>query len=136
MIAIVYYSTIHSYEWIVLFCAVILGRYYTDQHDVDEDNRAIPSYGERWCGIIYAGMCVRHVNTNPINASEFVASVCRHSRIIRMRTMSTRICRLLSAVVRIGATPLMQVSHNKVRTILHPLQFLLLLPKNNIPPPI
>ena len=27
-------------------------------------------------------MCVRHVSTNPINASEFVASVCRHSRII------------------------------------------------------
>ena len=48
-------------------------KYYTDQHDVDDDNRAIPSYGERWCGIIYAGMYVRHVNTNPINASEFVA---------------------------------------------------------------
>ena len=130
-----YYSTIHSYGWIVLFCAVIRAINYTDQHDVDEDNRAIPSYGERWRGITYAGMYVRHVNTNPINASEFVASICRHSCIIRMHTMSTKTCRLLSAVVGIGVTPLMQVSHNKVRTILHPLQFLLLLPKNNIPPP-
>ena len=69
-----YYSTIHSHEWIVLFCAVILGRYYTDFHDVDEDLRTIMVQGGDCVAHILVGITHRDLDDPPFSAGSTVAS--------------------------------------------------------------
>ena len=56
-----YYSTIHSHGWIVLFCAVILGRYYTDWNDVDEDMVTASILGGWWAFWDLEGVMHRHM---------------------------------------------------------------------------
>lgn len=69
-----YYSTIHSHGWIVLFCAVILGRYYTDWYNVDEDMSAIPAQGGRWNDEAFVGIAFRYLYQTPTVMLDTVAS--------------------------------------------------------------
>ena len=69
-----YYSTIHSYEWIVLFCAVIRAMNYTDWHDVDEDLQIITNHGGQWADHGRAGMMYRRESIAPNYTGEIVAS--------------------------------------------------------------
>lgn len=98
-----YYSTIHSHGWIVLFCAVILGRYYTDGFDVDEDQMTITDQGG-WCidgtfiGITHRDMCNPSTNLGIVVAS----SNMKKYGIIRIGTMSTKNWRLLPSKAGIG----------------------------------
>lgn len=50
----------------MLLCAGILGRYYTDQHNVDEDIDTIPSQGGSWVWNTGAGAYLRQPD-NPLN---------------------------------------------------------------------
>ena len=54
-----YYSTIHPHRWVVLFCAGISGRYYTDYHDVDEEIVTIVLHGAGWYDSTSAGVALR-----------------------------------------------------------------------------
>ena len=54
-----YYSTIHLYKWIVLFCAVIRAINYTDYHDVDEEIVTIVLCGAGWYDSTSAGVTLR-----------------------------------------------------------------------------
>ena len=51
-----------------------LTKYYADHHDVDEDARTIPSLGEHWCGVTYAGLHCRHIDWYPYVLNPHVAS--------------------------------------------------------------
>ncbi len=46
---------------IIITCRYIL-EYYTDPHNVDEDATTIPSLGEHWCGVAFAGLHCRHID--------------------------------------------------------------------------
>ena len=58
----------------MLFCAGISGRYYTDQHVVDEDERAISYYNGMWYQNDEAGVTCRYMNTTPSYADITAAS--------------------------------------------------------------
>ena len=62
----------------MLLCAVILGRYYTDHHDVDEDLTAIIGLGGACQDNIQAGITRRSVNDSSSYSSINIASMCRH----------------------------------------------------------
>ena len=47
-LSIVHYSITLPHRRVMLLCAGILGRYYTDWHNVDEDLISIPDYGGPW----------------------------------------------------------------------------------------
>ena len=63
---------------------------YTDYHDVDEDLRTLLEQGGRWTNGGMAGITRREMYESSTNTLDIVASVCQHSRIIRMRIMSTK----------------------------------------------
>ena len=87
-----YYSTIHSYEWIVLFCAVILGRYYTDYHDVDEEIVTIVPQGGQWDYENSVGVMCRDICDSLSHVTYHVASSnMKNSQIIRIGIMPTKI---------------------------------------------
>lgn len=58
----------------MLLCAGILGRYYTDSHDVDEDKRTILRQGEHWPGSTFTGIVMRFLFDDPSILSSDVAS--------------------------------------------------------------
>ena len=49
----------------MLLCAGILGRYYTDMHDVDENERTHAHCGGDWIDDIRVGVAQRYMNINP-----------------------------------------------------------------------
>ena len=58
----------------MLLCAGILGRYYTDEHDVDEDLRTISNQGGRRDLGIFVGITQRGMADAPTNSHDVVAS--------------------------------------------------------------
>ena len=73
-LSIVHYSITLPHRRVVLLCAGILGRYYTDHHDVDEDLRIIPSQGGRWNNESSAGITERSMNAPTAYVGDVVAS--------------------------------------------------------------
>ena len=107
-----YYSTIRLCGWIVLFCAVILGRYYTDYHDVDEEIVTIAHYGGDWVdnGGTGAGIARRNLYRSSSYTSDFIASSnMQKYRIIRISTMSTRTTGLFLVTGNVGVVLYMRV---------------------------
>ena len=81
-----YYSTIHSHGWVVLFCAVIRVIFYTDWHEVDEDLRTICKCGGRWGAESSEGVTYRQMDSNSTHTSDIVASMRRHWKLIKYYT--------------------------------------------------
>ena len=86
MIAIVYYSTIHSYGWIVLFCAGIRVIFYTDLHNVDEDETTISSQNGEWRDDVFTGITRRNLCDSSSNVHSHVAYERRHWKLIKYYT--------------------------------------------------
>ena len=75
----------------MLLCAGILGRYYTDYHNVDEDMVTITSYGGNWDWASDTGITLRYVQDTPSHTSDVVASSdMKNSLIMRISMMSTK----------------------------------------------
>ena len=53
-------------------------KYYTDFHDVDENDITIPIYGGYWCDKTVGGVASRGTAFNPTNTFDAVVSRCRH----------------------------------------------------------
>ena len=105
-----YYSTIRLCGWIVLFCAVILGRYYTDYHDVDEEIVTIVLHGAGWYDSTSAGVTLRCLFRPYSHISVNVASSnMQKYRIIRISTMSTRTTGLFLVTGNVGVVLYMRV---------------------------
>ena len=65
-----------TYPWVASICRhPKLIKYYTDEHDVDEDLRTIASCNGNWPNENLAGVTFRHMNDIHINTYNFVASV-------------------------------------------------------------
>ena len=123
-----YYSTIHSHGWIVLFCAVILGRYYTDEHHVDEDLTAILLQGGWWAQGTFTGITYREMIFVPTDAYTIVASSdMKNSLIIRIFMVSTKTRRLSRIKVEIGLLEVGQVLCIEMCSILPLIQPIMLL---------
>ena len=58
----------------MLLCAGILGRYYTDSHNVDEDMMSITDQGGRWLEGSWGGIVQRDMCSIPSTISDIVAS--------------------------------------------------------------
>jgi len=58
----------------MLLCAGILGRYYTDSHDVDEDLKTIIRHGGYWIDGSNAGITHRNLYSAPTSSWDIVAS--------------------------------------------------------------
>ena len=58
-LSIVHYSITLLCGRVMLLCAGILGRYYTDPHDVDEEMRTISIQGGYWVDHTAAGITHR-----------------------------------------------------------------------------
>ena len=58
----------------MLLCAGILGRYYTDAHNVDEDLTIIPTHGGVWNHNSWAGIAYRCMDNVSTNVWDSVAS--------------------------------------------------------------
>ena len=56
-------------------------KYYTDYHDVDENDITIPIYGGYWCDKTVGGVAGRGTAFNPTNTFDAVVSRCRHLKI-------------------------------------------------------
>ena len=68
-------------------------KYYTDTHDVDEDSRTFTIQGGCWLDQNQAGTPQRYMWYATTTALSYVASRCRHPKIIliiRIRMMSTK----------------------------------------------
>ena len=130
-LSIVHYSITLLCGRVMLLCAGILGRFYTDYHDVDEDLRTVTNQGGFWStwGINEsAGMMCRQENYTHIYSDVFVASSnMKNSLIIRTLMMSTKIWWLLLIVVQIGLMESWQVLHVDLWATLLLLQGLILL---------
>ena len=123
-----YYSTIRLCGWIVLFCAVILGRYYTDNHNVDEDLIAILIHGGRYNHELQAGITRRNLQDwVGMTGNDVASSNTQKYRVIRMNTMSTKTMPLARSMVDVGIMRAGRVSHDEICTILPPLRSILLL---------
>ena len=61
-------------------------KYYTDQHIVDEDERAISVHGGYWDGDSQTGVMDRHVCDPSSNNLDVVASRRRHWKLIKYYT--------------------------------------------------
>ena len=59
----------------MLLCAGILGRYYTDWHNVDEDLTTIPYQGGQWNYGNSGGIVYRDLLDVPTNSGDDVASL-------------------------------------------------------------
>ena len=110
---------------------------YTDYHDVDEDLRTHAHCGGDWWRGSYVGIIQRDLYQSPTAIFDIAASsdIRNWSNIMRIGIMSTKIwqlSRFITVVLPVEAKP---VSHVEIWTILHPSYPMLLLPKNNIPPP-
>ena len=79
-LSIVHYSITLPHRRVMLLCAGILGRYYTDTHDVDEDKMTHAHLGGMWVYENQAGIMLRHVFDSPTYRVDTVASQCRHLR--------------------------------------------------------
>lgn len=73
-LSIVHYSITLLCGRVMLLCAGILGRYYTDGYDVDGDERASPEQGGRWMWGNNSGITHRDINDAPTTVSDGVAS--------------------------------------------------------------
>ena len=73
-LSIVHYSITLPHRRVMLLCAGILGRYYTDWHDVDENRRTIPAQGGYWAHNSFAGTVFRYVLNPPEDLIDLVAS--------------------------------------------------------------
>ena len=60
---------------VMLLCAGILGRYYTDWHDVDENERTNVSQGGMWTRGNQAGIALRYITDTSSHTSDTVASL-------------------------------------------------------------
>ena len=81
-----YYSTIHSYGWIVLFCAGIRVIFYTDLHNVDEDETTISSQNGEWRDDVFTGITRRNLCDSSSNVHSHVAYERRHWKLIKYYT--------------------------------------------------
>lgn len=74
-LSIVHYSITLPHRRVVLLCAGILGRYYTDWHIVDEDERVISVHGGYWFHGVYTGIAHREVIVTSTYTENNVASL-------------------------------------------------------------
>ena len=85
-LSIVHYSITLPHRRVMLLCAGILGRYYTDYHSVDEDMMSI-SVCSGYCKFeSFAGVTYRSINDAPTNSGDDAASRCRHPKLIKYYT--------------------------------------------------
>ena len=73
-LSIVHYSITLPHRRVMLLCAGILGRYYTDYHSVDEDMTAISVCSGYHRFNITAGIAYRSINDAPTNSGNDAAS--------------------------------------------------------------
>lgn len=73
-LSIVHYSITLPHRRVVLLCAGILERYYTDSHNVDEDLRTITYQGGRWLAVSTGGITMREMYDSPTSSGDYVAS--------------------------------------------------------------
>lgn len=58
---------------IIITCRYVFRKYYTDDHDVDEDMRTICTHGGQWVNTS-AGITMRTMNDTPTSSWDHVAS--------------------------------------------------------------
>ena len=74
-LSIVHYSITLLCGRVMLLCAGILGRFYTDWHDVDENERTNVSQGGMWTRGNQAGIALRYITDTSSHTSDTVASL-------------------------------------------------------------
>ena len=103
-------------------------KYYTDEHNVDEDLRTIAKQGARYEDPDYAGIFKRNLNRDEFySASSVASSNMKNSHIIRITTMSTKMSGLFVIAVGNGGGKAEQVLHIEICSIVPLLQRKLLL---------
>ena len=122
---------VFSHIWFLWLCCFVEHEEisnHADPHNVDEDLTTIPSLGEHWCGIAFAGLHCRHTDWSVDWYTNTVASSnMQKYKIIRICMKSTKMWLPAWSMVEVGDMKTMQVPCFDIWTCLRSIRMVLLL---------